>query len=248
MLEIPSITILGVRVHAITTAQTLQWVQAAIAHRQPRQICTANPEFLMAAQSDPEFFTLLNQADLVLPDGMGLLFAARWLGGHLPERVAGSDLIYQLAEQAALHGWRLFLLGAAEGVAQAAAEVLQKRYTGLCVAGTWAGSPHLVDDAEALARIHAAQPDVVLVAYGAPAQDKWIRRNVQQMRVPVSMGVGGSFDFVAGVVPRAPVWVQRLALEWLYRLYRQPWRWRRIATATIAFPWAVWRFGRNMRK
>ena len=123
MLE--AVVILGVRVHAVTMAQTLAWVEAAVKERSPRQICTANPEFVMAAQKDREFLELLNHADLVIPDGAGLLWAARQQGAHLPERVAGSDLIYRLAERAAQRGWRLYFLGAAEGVAQRAAEALQ---------------------------------------------------------------------------------------------------------------------------
>src|SRR5512137_2634113 len=119
--------ILGVRVHAVTLSQTVAWVEEAVAARSPRQICTANPEFVMAAQSDREFLQLLNHADLVIPDGVGLLWAARQQGAYLPERVAGSDLIYRLAELAGQRGWRLYFLGAADGVAQRAAEVLQAR-------------------------------------------------------------------------------------------------------------------------
>jgi N-acetylglucosaminyldiphosphoundecaprenol N-acetyl-beta-D-mannosaminyltransferase len=239
------ITILGIRVHAITTEATLAWIEAAVAERVPRQICTANPEFVMAAQRDPEFFDLLNRADLVLPDGVGLLWAARRLGGHLPERVAGSDLIGLIAGRAAARGWRVFFLGAAEGVAERAAEVLAERHSGLVVAGAFAGSPRPEDEAGIVARVRAARPDILFVAYGAPAQDKWIARNRERLEVPVSMGVGGAFDFVAGVARRAPIWVRRLGIEWLHRLYRQPWRARRIFTAAILFPLAVLRRGRT---
>ncbi len=239
-----TVTLLGVRVHAVTMAQTLAWVEAAVAGRTPRQICTANPEFVMAAQRDREFLELLNHADLVIPDGIGLLWAARRQGARIPERVAGSDLIYTLAELAARHGWRLYFLGAAEGVAQRAAETLQARYPGFVIAGVFSGSPRPEDNAELVARVKAARPDVLMVAYGAPAQDKWIARNLNEMGVPVSMGVGGSFDFVAGVVQRAPLWLQRLNLEWLYRLCQQPRRFRRIFTAVVGFPlvflWRQW--------
>lgn len=236
---LPSITLLGVRVHTLTQAQVLAWVETALAERTPRQICTANPEFIMAAQRDRDFFNLLNRAALVVPDGIGLLWAARWTGQQVPERVAGSDLIYALAERAAQYGWRLYLLGAAEGVAARAAEALCARYAGLPIAGTYAGSPALAENDAIVARVKAAQPDILLVAYGAPAQDKWIARNSAALNIPLSLGVGGSFDFVAGVVPRAPRWLQRLNLEWLYRLGRQPRRWRRIITAVVEFPWAV---------
>jgi N-acetylglucosaminyldiphosphoundecaprenol N-acetyl-beta-D-mannosaminyltransferase len=240
-----SLSILGVRVHAVTMDETLAWIEAAVAARTPRQICTANPEFLVAAQHDREFRDLLNQADLVIPDGVGVLWAARWLGGRLRERVAGSDLIYRLAERAAQRGWRLYFLGAAEGVAATTAERLQALYPGLIVAGTFAGSPRVEENDAIVARIQAARPDVLMVAYGAPAQDKWIARNRERLRVPVSLGVGGAFDFVAGVAQRAPAWVRRLGLEWLHRLWHQPWRARRVFNAAIRFPIAVLSQGRT---
>jgi len=240
-----SITLLGVRVHAITTAETLDWIEAAVAARVPRQVCTANPEFLMAAQRDREFFDVLNRADLVLPDGVGLLLAARWRGARLPERVAGSDLIYRLTERAAHHAWGVYFLGAAEGVAQKTAVILKSKYPGLAIAGTFGGSPKIEEEDDLIARIRAAQPDILLVAYGAPAQDKWLARNQARLGVPVSMGVGGAFDFVAGVAQRAPVWMQRLGLEWLHRLWRQPWRARRIYTAVVSFPLEVLSRGRG---
>jgi N-acetylglucosaminyldiphosphoundecaprenol N-acetyl-beta-D-mannosaminyltransferase len=141
--------------------------------------------------------------------------------------VAGSDLVPRIAERAAAHGWRLFFLGAGRGVAQEAAARLRRRYAGLQVAGTYAGSPALDEEAEIVDLVRAASPHVLLVAYGAPAQDLWIARNLERLGVPVCMGVGGAFDFVGGVRKRAPLWVQRLGLEWLYRLLQEPWRWRR---------------------
>jgi N-acetylglucosaminyldiphosphoundecaprenol N-acetyl-beta-D-mannosaminyltransferase len=241
----PAVEILGVPVHAVTMAQTLDWVAAAVAGGQPRQMCTANPEFVMLARRDPAFRAVLRQADLVLPDGVGLLWAAGRLGRRLPERVAGSDLIYRLAERGAAQGWRIYYLGAAEGVAARTAELLQARYPGLVVAGTFAGTPHPDEDEALVARIRPARPDVLLVAYGAPQQDLWIARNRERLGVPVSLGVGGSFDFVAGVAVRAPAWAQRLGLEWLHRLWRQPWRARRIFNAVVAFPLAVLLARRN---
>ncbi|MCC6190726.1 MAG: WecB/TagA/CpsF family glycosyltransferase [Anaerolineales bacterium] len=245
MPALPSVTLLGLPVHAITMAETLAWIEAAVTQRVPRQICTANPEFLMAARRDPEFHRVLAGADLVLPDGVGLLWAARYHGRRLPERVAGSDLIYRLAELADRHGWRLYFLGAAEGVAPAAAAALQARWPGLVIAGAFAGSPGPAGEDALVERVRAARPDVLLVAYGAPAQDKWIARHKDRLGVPVSLGVGGAFDFVVGVAQRAPRWVQRLGLEWLHRLWRQPWRAGRILTAVVAFPLAVLRAGRG---
>lgn len=239
LLSFPSVSLLNVRVHAVTLAQVLDWVEAAVSERAPRQLCTANPEFLVAAQSDAEFREVLNRADLVIPDGIGLVWAARWRGHALPERVAGSDLVVSIAERGAAHNWRIFFLGAAEGVAERAAALLQARYPGFSVAGAYAGSPRPEDEAEIVARITAARPDILFVAYGHPKQDKWIARNRERLGVPLCLGVGGAFDFIAGVVPRAPQWVQRLHLEWLYRLWRQPWRASRIFDAVVRFPLAV---------
>jgi N-acetylglucosaminyldiphosphoundecaprenol N-acetyl-beta-D-mannosaminyltransferase len=190
----------------------------------------------MRAQQDKAFRRVINQADVCLPDGVGLLWAARRLGCPLRERVAGSTLTVQLAERAAQSGWRVYFLGAAPGVADKAAEILQSRFPGLIVAGTWAGSPSPDEQASIVERVRDAAPDILLVAYGAPAQDVWIARNQPLLRVPVAMGVGGSLDFIAGVAKRAPVWIQRIGLEWLYRLVREPWRWRR----QLALPRFVW--------
>jgi N-acetylglucosaminyldiphosphoundecaprenol N-acetyl-beta-D-mannosaminyltransferase len=240
-----SVSILGVRIHAVTMAETLAWIEAAVAARAPRHICTSNPEFLMTARRDREFFEVLNRADLVVPDGVGLLMAARWLGARLPERVAGSDLIYRIAERAAQRGWGIYFLGAGEGVAARTAAKLRAIYPELRVAGTFAGSPKIEDEDAIVARVRAARPDILLVAYGAPQQDKWIARNRERLGALVSIGVGGSFDFVAEEARRAPVWIRRLGLEWLHRVGRQPWRARRILTAVVLFPLAVLRHRRG---
>jgi N-acetylglucosaminyldiphosphoundecaprenol N-acetyl-beta-D-mannosaminyltransferase len=159
--------------------------------------------------------------------------------------VAGSDLIYRIAERAAQRGWGIYFLGAGEGVAARTAAKLRAIYPELRVAGTFAGSPKIEDEDAIVARVRAARPDILLVAYGAPQQDKWIARNRERLGAPVSIGVGGSFDFVAEEARRAPVWIRRLGLEWLHRVGRQPWRARRILTAVVLFPLAVLRHGRG---
>jgi len=239
------VIILGVPVHPVTFEGFLDVVAAFIAAGAPRQICTANPEFVMTAQRQPEFMRVLQEADLVLPDGVGLLWAARRQGVELPERVTGSDGIDLLAERAAREGWRMFLLGAMPGVAEKTAAILRARYPGLNVAGTYPGSPRDGDYPEIARRIKAARPDILLVAYGAPQQDVWIARHKEDLAVPVSMGVGGAFDFVAGVQRRAPRLLIRMNLEWLWRLVTQPWRWRRQLDLP-RFAWRVVRGGAKM--
>lgn len=236
------IHILGLPVHPLGYEHWLDLVAAFVAEGRPRQICTANPEFLMTARRLPPFRRVLQEADLVLADGVGLLWAARRQGRPLPARVTGSDGIYHLARRAAAEGWRLYFLGAAPGVAERAAARLGRRYPGLLVAGAYAGSPAEADYPAIAARVRAARPHILLVAYGAPAQDLWIHAHKEDLGVPVSMGVGGAFDHVAGVQRRAPAWLIRLNLEWLWRLLSQPWRWRRQLDLP-RFVWAVWREG-----
>jgi N-acetylglucosaminyldiphosphoundecaprenol N-acetyl-beta-D-mannosaminyltransferase len=169
----------------------------------------------------------LDRADLCLPDGVGITLAARYLGRPLRERVAGVDLVERLAVRAARTGWRIFLLGAAPGVAERAADVLRARSPDLVICGTYAGSPAVEEESQIVARVRAARADVLLVAYGAPAQDMWIARNLERSGAAVGIGVGGVFDYLAGVTRRAPRWVRRLGFEWLHRLIQQPSRWRR---------------------
>ena len=199
----------------------------------PRQVCTVNPEFIMAARRHPAFGQALAAADLCTPDGVGVLWAARLSGVPLDERVTGSDAIYRLCERAALQGWRIFFLGAAPGVAERAAAELTRLYPGLPVAGTYGGSPAEADWPQIQQQLAAAQADLLFVAYGHPRQDIWIQQHREELPVAVALGVGGAFDFVAGVTQRAPLWLRRLGLEWLYRLVRQPWRWRRMATLPL---------------
>ena len=236
-----TINILDIPVHDVTMAETLDLITQFVAQGKAHQICTVNPEFIMAAQNDLEFKHILNRSALNLPDGIGVVWAARRQGRVVRERVAGSDLIYQLADRAAKTGWKIFLLGAADGVADQTAIKLRSLYPGVKIVGAWAGSPRPDDDDEAVRRIRATEADIVLVAYGAPKQDKWIDRNLARTGASVAIGVGGSFDFVVGTQRRAPQWLRRLNLEWLYRLVREPRRWRR----QLALPRFVWKIMRN---
>jgi N-acetylglucosaminyldiphosphoundecaprenol N-acetyl-beta-D-mannosaminyltransferase len=234
---IDSLFVLGVRVDAVTFDQVLGCIDAYVADGGPHQIVTVNPEFVMAAQSDAEFRHIINTSALALPDGVGVCWASRHLGRPFSERIPGVDLVERLAALSAEQGYGIYFLGAMPGVAQKAAEILVSRYPGLVVAGTYAGSPRMEDEESIIERLSAARPHILLVAYGAPAQDHWIARNLGRLEVPVCIGVGGSFDYIAGVRPRAPHWLRRLGLEWLYRLITQPWRWRRM----LALPCFVWR-------
>jgi N-acetylglucosaminyldiphosphoundecaprenol N-acetyl-beta-D-mannosaminyltransferase len=223
-----SVDILGVRVDDVTYDESLLLVERFVAERGPHAVVTPNPEMVMRARSDAAFRAVLNCSALAIPDGVGLLLAARWLGRPLREHVRGTDLVHRLAGLSARRGWRWFLLGAADGVAAEAGAVLGRRYPGLAVAGALAGSPWARDDAGVRREIAAAgRVDLILVAYGAGAQERWLDRNLGSLDIPVGIGVGGVLDFISGRVPRAPAWMRALELEFAYRLIRQPGRWRR---------------------
>ncbi len=235
------LSILNTPVDAITYEAWLARIAQWIAQDGPcRHVCTTNPEFIMIAQRDSHFRYILQRADLCIPDGVGLLWAARRMGHPLPERVTGSDGVPKIAERAAERGWRLFLLGAGPGVAERAATILQARHPSLNIVGVYAGSPAAEEEDDIVARVNASGADILFVAYGAPQQDKWIARNLPRLRAKMAMGVGGALDFIAGEVPRAPLWMQKAGLEWLFRLIKQPWRWRRM-TRLPRFVWAIWR-------
>lgn len=242
------IQILGTPVDDLTEDEAVTCAEGLIRAGGPHQICTVNPEFVMEARRNPAFAAVLAAADLCTPDGYGLLLAARYLGTPLRGRVTGVELTDRLAALAAARGYGLFLLGAAPGVAAQAAEVLRARHPGLHVAGSFAGSPAPRHEPFLRQLIGAARPDILLVAYGHPRQDLWIARNQPYLRVPLALGVGGALDYIAGHVPRAPAWMRRLGLEWLYRLARQPRRLPRILDAVPGFAWAVLRAGRPPRQ
>lgn len=230
-----SVTVLGIRVDRLTQEQVLAYIESFLqeyvaSDRQVvcRQIITVNPEFIMAAQHNAQFRQCINEAALVAADGMGVVWAARYLGKPTPERVTGTDTVVEVAKRCATPGYRLYLLGAAPGVAELAAARLQELAPDLQIAGTYAGSPDPAEEEAIIERIRDAHADLLCVAYGAPGQDLWIRRNLLRLPVGVAMGVGGAFDFLSGRQKRAPKSMQKLGLEWLYRLYREPWRWRRM--------------------
>jgi N-acetylglucosaminyldiphosphoundecaprenol N-acetyl-beta-D-mannosaminyltransferase len=239
------ISILGVAVDNLTEGEVLAQLDALIAAGGPHHVVTVNPEFVMEAQANPAFRSALARADIATADGVGLLLAARYLGTPLRGRVTGVELTLRLAELAAARGYRMFLLGAAPGVAAAAAAVLQARNPGLIIAGTFAGSPQQRHEPFLHQMISAARPHILLVAYGHPQQDLWIARNQPILQVPLAIGVGGTFDYLSGRVPRAPALIRRAGLEWAYRLARQPRRWRRIINAVPRFAWRVITQGRR---
>lgn len=233
--------VLGVRVDILSQRQALDVIEQIVAKRRAglaggevlacQQVVTLNTEFVMEARRNSAFREVINSAALVVADGIGIVWATH-LGktreARVPERITGTDTLMALAKRCARSGYRLYLLGAAPGVAEQAAARLQAIAPGLEIAGTYAGSPAPGEEEGILERLRNANADVLCVAYGAPAQELWIKRNLARLPVAIAMGVGGAFDFLSGRQRRAPRLMQRLGLEWLYRLYREPWRWRRM--------------------
>lgn len=192
------------------------------------QVVTVNLDFLSIGSRDPAFRALINDAALVVPDGVPVLWAARYLGGSLPERITGPDLIHMAVEHSIEHNSSLFFLGAPVGVAAEAAHQLRAVHGDFNVAGIYSppfGPLGGSEDAKIRRMITEARPDFLFVAFGCPKQDFWIRDHAD-LDVPVSAGIGGSFEFLSGAIPRAPNWAQKRGLEWTFRLYHQP---RRLA-------------------
>ena len=221
-------TLLGVPIDPMSEAEAVDWVARALAEGRPRLVISVNPERIMRAGRDPEFAAVLRRADLALADGAGVLWAARRLGHRLPGRVAGVDLLQSLAARGGREGWRFFFLGGAPGVAQAAGQALQERYPGFILAGCHAASPDPVNDALTGEAVRSSGAQLLFLAYGAAAEEAWLARNLTRSGAVIGMGVGGAFDFISGRSRRAPRWMRERGFEWLHRLGREPWRWRRM--------------------
>jgi N-acetylglucosaminyldiphosphoundecaprenol N-acetyl-beta-D-mannosaminyltransferase len=208
--------------------QTVGGITQAINNKEPYNVVTVNPELIMAATKNSAFKDIIAKADVVTPDGIGLLMMGQLTGRRLKERVTGVDLCDRLAKEASQHGWKIYLLGAGPGIAQQSAANLQKKYPKLKIVGTSGADPDPNSAHDIKNDIIAAKPAILLVAYGSPTQELWIQKHRQELDPIVTIGVGGSFDFISGSTKRAPKLVQKIGLEWLWRLVLQPWRIKRI--------------------
>lgn len=252
------VLIFGIPVDNLNMAATLdhleRFIQLGRMSGKTHQVATVNLDFITNALDDPDLLAILQKVNLAMPDGMPVVWGARLLGAPVHERVAGVDAVLGLAERAAQNGYSLYLMGAAPGVAARAAGILQDRFPGLKIAGVSAPMVRSVDepDADLLAEIRAAKPDVLLVAFGNPKQEKWIARYGDEVGVPVMIGVGGTFDFITGEKRRAPSWMQISGLEWVYRLVQEPGRlWRRYRKNLVVYSVQIvrqWWLLRHSRK
>lgn len=239
----PPIAILGVPFDNLTTAEAVELIGRMVVSRRPHYLVTANVDFLVQAQEDVELRRILFDAHVVLCDGTPLVWASRWLGNPLPERVAGSDLVPLLLRVAEEKQFRVFLLGATPDSAAQAVANLKIKHPRLPMAGYY--SPPFnklleMDHDEITRRITEAKPDLLFVSFGCPKQEKWISMHYRALGVPVSVGVGATIDFLAGQVRRAPKWMQRTGTEWIFRLLQEP---RRLFAR---YAKGLWVFGRGL--
>jgi N-acetylglucosaminyldiphosphoundecaprenol N-acetyl-beta-D-mannosaminyltransferase len=241
----PPIAILGVPFDPVTTDETIDAIASMIASRRPHYVVTANVDFVVQALDDIELRKIIFDSHLVVCDGMPLVWASRFLGNPLPERVTGSDLTPRLLAAAERHGWRVFYLGGRQESLDNAVRASVLRHPKLQIVGAYSPpfKPLLdFDHAEIRRRILDARPDLLLVAFGCPKQEKWINMYYRDLGVPVCIGVGASLAFVGGTLRRAPMWMQRTGTEWVFRLAQEPGR------LGGRYGKGVWVFGRAILK
>ena len=220
------INIMGVDFDSLTLSEAVDRAEALISERRAAYVVTPNPEIVMTCWENPDAMEAVLNADLVLPDGVGIVYGAKILGTPLKGKLPGIDFAAELMRRMASRGGRVYLLGAKPGVAEMAGLRMQEQYPGLIVCGTHDG--YFQEDVPIIEEINALQPDLLLVCLGAPKQELWMRRNRPVMKVGLLAGLGGSLDVFAGTVKRAPALFQRLGLEWFYRLIKEPWRFKRM--------------------
>lgn len=225
-------------------AETLALLEYFVQEGGPHQVVTLDASMCVTARTDDELRRIVLSAELVTPDSIGVLWGARRLGFRLPERVSGVEMAGRLAHLSAMHGWGIYLLGAAPGVAEEAATRMAERWPGCRIVGCHHGYFSPEDEEPLAARIGEAAPEVLLVAMGIPRQEKWIARWRDVVRVPVMMGVGGTLDVFSGRIPRAPEWMQKRGLEWVYRVCRDPRKLRKV----LMLPRFVWMVEQERRR
>ena len=220
--------VLGVPFDAVTMEEAVARAKKLLTEEGQHIICTPNPEIVMEAQRDQELMNILHEADMVVPDGIGVVWASKYSEIRLTERVAGYDLGQNLMAELAATDETFYFFGGAPGVANTAARKMMKKYPGLKVVGVHNGYFDEKEEKRIIQDIKTKSPSILLVGLGAPKQEKWIYDNIRLTGAKVAIGVGGSFDVMAGNVKRAPKIFQKLGLEWFHRLITQPTRWKRM--------------------
>ena len=237
---IPSPQILGVRFQALRMNETLDLLESYIHDRQPRQITFSNAQTVTMCQSQKVFNNLINKSDLTLADGMSIVWGARWLGIHLPERVAGPDVMENLCALAAQKGYKVYLMGSSWENLRNLRSTLLQNWPKLNIVGFH--SPPFCDrlsEKESnliVEKINETNPDILFVGISSPKQEYWIAENLNKLKVPLALGVGAAFDFLSGKIPRAPEFLRTSGFEWLHRLWCEPRRlWKRYLWGNAVF-------------
>ncbi len=242
----------GVRISPVSMQEAMAKIESFIKAGTPHHVVTSDANAILRAQEDEEYAAIVRRAALITPDGFGVVWGARLMNLPIYERVTGVDMVTGICELAAKNGYSIYILGSEPGVAATAAEKLSERYSGLQVAGTQHGfwKQEGITDEEVISQIRDAKPDVLFVAFGIPAQEKFIAKHFDALQVPVSLGVGGSFDVYSEKLRRAPEYIQRSGLEWIYRVWQEPWRWKRMGYVPrfMAFALREWMFGKRVTK
>ena len=232
--------VLGAKIDRLDMAATIARIEMLIAVGKPQQHVVVNAAKLVAMRRDEQLADIVRSCILVNADGQAVVWASRILGDPLPCRVAGIDLMIELLSVAEQRAYRVFFLGATEEVVDKVIEICRSRYTGLKISGWHCGYFDENEEREIVQTIHASNTDILFLAMSTPKKEYWLAKYKDSLNVPFCMGVGGSFDVVAGKVKRAPVWMQRCGLEWLYRFLQEPRRmWRRYLVTNSAFIWLV---------
>jgi len=233
--------ILGISIDCLNQNQVMEKIEKKFADFQKFYIVTVNPEFILTAQKDKKIAQILNEAEISIADGIGLVLVSKMTKNKIPKRIAGIDLMMKICEYAEQNQKLIYLLGGNMDVAKEAKEELIKQFPKLIVAGYDSGILAneiwtIEKEKEIIQKINNSQADILFVALGSPKQEKFIAQNLDKLNIKLAMGVGGSFDFIAKKVPRASRWMQIIGLEWLFRLFKEPRRIKRIFNAVIVFP------------
>jgi len=232
----PRAMVLGCPVDRLDIDGFVQQLDRYILEGIPRQAVVVNAAKLVKMQSDPELRRSVLEADLVGPDGVPVVWASRLLGDPLPGRVNGTDLMFRLLELADRKRYRVFLFGATEAVVRRVVDLVERDYPGVVVAGYQNGYFKEGDEPLIAEQIRRSRADILLVGFGTPAKERWVNRYLSRMGASVCHGVGGSFDVMAGKVRRAPMWMRRFGMEWLWRIIQEPGRmWKRYLTTNTVF-------------
>jgi len=249
-LEPYKLNVLGVRFISVSVERVLTLFEDVVESDRKESVYFINADCLNISSRDEPYRDILNSQDLVLPDGIGIAMACRMIGERMVANLNGTDLLPHICDMCVSKGYSIFLLGAAETVAARMQANLVKNWPGLNVCGEQHGyfdSETEID--QVLAKINAAKPNIVLVAFGAPHQEKWIDRYKHRVQANLLMGVGGLFDFFSGDKKRAPEWMRNNGLEWLYRLYLEPNRlWKRYILGNPAFIYRVFKWRKTLRR